>query len=222
MPKAEKPGSIVEQITKDRKQKEIFNASTERAAQKLPAFILKVNRLIRHHVPKPEVEKLNFSGYFQRIGGIHDDDFRSEKEIKTILEAKIPTEKGDVVVTIKSSSYPSTTKHNGNVNYIIDVADMEEYLAIDSNEARLESKSRKSSMPKDPMNVVIGMKYHTWPEWKRKVSEKDLNRYSELLDTLTSNPNVKFEGSTPKLFEMIPPKKSKKISKELTTIFSHK
>jgi hypothetical protein len=204
---AGKERSIVEQINQLRTSEKRSKASDEKAAKKvkenLPPFIGQLNRLILDHCPKPEVEEVGFDQlYLISYNG---------KE-HTVLEAKIPTTKGDIVVTFESSSYPSRKNvKNDNIAYKIDVQDFDNTLEIDGNGAKLKSKARNSSMPSDPMNIIIGPEYPSWSKWERDVNPNDLNRYSELLNKFLNNPDVKFTGTTPKEYKAKPMKGMGKI-----------
>jgi hypothetical protein len=203
---AEKEKSIIEQIEESRTRKDILKASVEEAKRELPKFKEKINQLIISHIPKPEVEEVTTDEYFRlRDNNLYENEFGHEKETDTILEAKIPTAKGKVEVTIKSSAYPLEDIKTSHIKYVVDVLDLDYTLEIDGNGAKLKSKDIESSEPRDPMNVIVGMKYHTWPKWEREVNKKDLDRYSELLDRL-SNPssNTEFKGSTPKIINVKP------------------
>lgn len=192
--------SIIGEIEEQRRLKTVHEASVEEAEKAIPAFRDRLGVLIRTHIVPPQEKLIDFwetHGHFGRE--------RNAKSYPTTLNARINTSQGIIEVNIAATSYPpqetNGSGHPSQVDYKVDVRDLDHYLLIEGGKGFLESKDRESSMPRE--NPVIGKKYDTWPAWKRPVGMHELKRYSELLDTLGAG-DVGFSGSTPDVIKVKP------------------
>lgn len=183
--------SIIGGIVEQRRLKALHEASVEEALQATPDFKDRLDVLIRTHIPPPKVKMVKLDDLFSSIGGRKSD----QESFPTTLNGKINTSQGITEVHIGATSYPSP-QDDGPRDYKVGIQDLDYYLLIEGGKGFLESRDRKSDMPGDPMNVVIGKRYNTWPAWKRGITMDELGRYSEVLDMLETGA-VEFSGSTP-------------------------
>lgn len=175
-------------------------ASVEEAIQATPAFRDRLGALIRTHIVPPQEKLIDFWESHGHLGRERD-----AKSYPTTLNAKINTSQGIVEVNIAATSYPSQeTNGSGRpsqIDYKVDVRDLDHYLLIEGGKGFLESKERMPDMPRE--TPVIGKRYNTWPAWKRPIDMDELRRYGELLDTLEAG-DVEFSGSTPDVIKVEP------------------
>jgi hypothetical protein len=203
----EQKKSIISDVIESRIKKEALNVSIENAKKELPIFKEKINQLILKRVPKPVVKEIKYKSFAEYLqSDLRNTNFLFEPvemRTNTVLESKIVTDKGKIDVLVACSEYPAK-ENKKDINYTINVSDIDHTLEIDEKGARLKSKARESHIPDNP---IIGRAYPSWPKWERELNMKDLTRYSELIDMLGSSlPSIEFTGRTPEIIKPIYPK----------------
>lgn len=150
--------SLIQQALDARKQKELETSSIEAATKQTPEFYQRVSK------------------FFDTAYGERDTD-----ELRPhIIDCPIPTEEGEIKVTITEKAGDIFVDYEIDVQYLDHVLVVSEYRGV--YRGVLHSKEH-AHRPFD-RNTVVGSSSDLGPVWSRPMNEETLGNYSELMDAI--------------------------------------